>query len=106
MYYSYLYFQGGVGLGRVGLTDTDGGIPGPAVVLLADAHGDPDEAEARVALVHHAAAVVVVLPDDLAVHDGLRVAAVTRFKRTEKHQKSKHFGLDYYWIFLDYWTIV
>lgn len=42
------------------LTHTDRRLPGPAVVLLADAHGHPDQAEAGLALIDHTAAVVVV----------------------------------------------
>lgn len=49
------------------------------VILLADAHRHADQAEAGVALVHHAAPVVVVLPIDLPVDDGLRGPAVSSF---------------------------
>ena len=54
------------------------------MVLFTDAHRHADEPEARVALVHHAAPVVVVLPVDLAVHDGLGVSAVASFRRHSK----------------------
>lgn len=58
------------------LTHTDRRLPGPAVVLLADAHGHPDQAEAGLALIDHTAAVVVVLAVDLPVDDGAGNAAV------------------------------
>lgn len=63
------------GAGHI-LTHTERGLARPAVVLLADAHGHADQAEAGVALVHHAAPVAVVLPVDVAVHDGLGGPAV------------------------------
>lgn len=47
------------------------------MVLLADPHRHADEAEAGAALVHHAAAVVVVLPVDLPVDNGAGDAAVS-----------------------------
>lgn len=49
------------------------------MVLLADAHGHANEAEAGVALVHHAAPVVVVLPVDMSIDDGFRSPTVSSF---------------------------
>ena len=49
------------------------------MILLADAHRHADQAEASVALVHHAAPVVEVLPVDVPVDDGLRGPAVSGF---------------------------
>lgn len=63
------------------LTDADGSASRPAVILLADSHRHPDETESRVALIDDAASVVVILPDDLAVDDGLRGAAVAGCER-------------------------
>lgn len=61
------------------LTHTERGLARPVMILLADAHGHADEAEAGVALIHHAAPVVVVLPIDVSVDDGLRGPAVSGF---------------------------
>ena len=49
------------------------------MILLADAHRHADQAEASVTLVHHTAPVVVVLPIDLPVDDGLRGPAVSSY---------------------------
>lgn len=49
------------------------------MILLADAHGHADQAEAGVALIHHAAPVVVVLPIDVSVDNGLRGPTVSGF---------------------------
>lgn len=51
------------------------------MVLLADAHRHPDQAEAGVALINHAAAVVVVLPIDLPVDNGTGNTAVPSCRR-------------------------
>lgn len=66
-------------LGRVDniLTHTERGLARPVVILLADAHRHADEPEAGVALVHHTAPVVVVLPVDESIYDGLRSPAVS-----------------------------
>lgn len=66
------------------LTHTDRRLPRPAVILLADPHRHPDEAEAGIALINHAAAVVVVLPVDLPVDDGTGNAAVPRCGRERR----------------------
>lgn len=63
------------------LTHTDRRLPGPAVVLLADAHRHPDQTEAGLALIHHTATVVVVLTVDLPVDDGAGNAAVPGCRR-------------------------
>lgn len=49
------------------------------MVLLADAHRHANEAEAGVALVYHAAPVVVVLPIDMSIDDGFRSPTVSSF---------------------------
>lgn len=49
------------------------------MILLADAHRHADQAEAGVALVHHAAPVVVVLSIDVSIDDRLRSPAVSGF---------------------------
>ena len=61
------------------LTHTERGLARPVMILLADAHGHADEAEASIALVHHAAPVAEVLPVDVPVDDGLRGPAVSGF---------------------------
>lgn len=68
-------------LGRVDniLTHTERGLSRPVMILLADAHGHANQAEASVALIHHAAPVVVVLPVDVSIDDGLRGPAVSGF---------------------------
>lgn len=58
------------------LTDADGSASRPAVILLADSHRNPNETKPRVTLIDDAASVVVILADDLAVHDGVWGAAV------------------------------
>lgn len=63
------------------LTHTDRSLSRPVVVLLADPHRHPNEAEARVALVHYAASVVVVLTIDLPIDNGVRQAAVPSWMR-------------------------
>lgn len=61
------------------LTHTERGLARPVMILLADAHGHADEAEAGVALIHHAAPVVVVLSIDVPVDNGLGGPAVSGF---------------------------
>lgn len=61
------------------LTHTERGLAGPVMVLLTDAHRHADQAEAGVALVHHTAPVVVVLPIDVSVDNGLRSPTVSSF---------------------------
>lgn len=58
------------------LTDADGGASRPAVILLTDSHRNPDETKSGVTLIDDAASVVVILADDLTVHNGIRGAAV------------------------------
>lgn len=76
-------------LGRVGniLTHTERGLARPVMILLADAHGHADQAEAGVALVHHAAPVVVVLPVDVPIDDGLRGPTVSGFGGTGRKSR-------------------
>lgn len=61
------------------LTHTERGLARPVMILLADAHGHADQAEAGIALVHHAAPVAVVLPIDVSIDDGLRGPTVSGF---------------------------
>lgn len=63
------------------LTHTERGLARPEVILLADAHGHADQAEASVALIHHAAPVTVVLPVDVSIDNGLGGPAVSSFDR-------------------------
>lgn len=51
------------------LTDTDGQLSGPVVVLLADANRWPDEPEAWATLVYHRVPVAKILPDHLTIHN-------------------------------------
>lgn len=61
------------------LTHTERGLARPVMILLADAHRHADQAEAGIALVHHAAPVAVVLPVDMSIDDGLRGPTVSGF---------------------------
>ena len=61
------------------LTHTERGLARPVMILLADAHRHADQAEAGVALIHHAAPVTVVLPIDVSIDNGLRSPAVSSF---------------------------
>lgn len=71
------------GLGRKDniLTHTERGLARPVMILLADAHRHADKPEASIALVYHAAPVVVVLPIDVSIDDGLRGPTVSSFGR-------------------------
>lgn len=64
------------------------------VILLADAHRHADEAEAGVALVDHAAPVVVVLTVDVSVDNGIRSPTVSSFGEAqgerEKNQRAAY----------------
>lgn len=76
------------------LTHTDRSFSRPVVVLLANPHRHPNEAKARVALVHHAASVVVVLSVDLPIDDGVGYAAVPGWMghTRESFQNCEHAG--------------
>lgn len=58
------------------LTDAHRRLAGPPVVLQADADGGADEPEAGLALVHHGVPVAEAVTADVAVHRGVRGAAV------------------------------
>lgn len=66
------------------LTDTEGGASRPAMILFTDSHWYPDETKSWITLVHHAASVVIVLPDDLTIHDGLRSATMASYGRVSE----------------------
>lgn len=72
------------------LTDADRSPSWPAVILFADAHRHPDEAKPWVTLIHNAASVVVILPDDLSVHYGLRGATMASCGWMKKSQSHKY----------------
>lgn len=72
-----LRLRGGAAeLGRGVLTDAHRRLAGPPVVLQADADGGADEPEAGLALVHHGVPVAEAVTADVAVHRGVRGAAV------------------------------
>lgn len=58
------------------LTDTDGGLSGPLVVLQADSNGSSNQPEARIALINHSVPVAEAVSADVTVHDRVRGTAV------------------------------
>jgi hypothetical protein len=69
--------QGQVASSRtVVLTDTDGDLTRPLVVLEADPDRRPHEPEARVALIDHGVPVAEAITTDVAIHNGVWGAAV------------------------------
>ena len=70
------------------LTDTDWGVSGPLVVLQAYPDGSPHEPETGVALIHHGVPVTEAVAADVTVHDGIRRAAVARWKASKAYKNT------------------
>jgi hypothetical protein len=60
------------------LTDTNRSLPRPLVVLQANSHRGAHEPEPRVALVDHCVSVAETITADMAIHNGVWRAAMTR----------------------------
>lgn len=70
------------------LTDTDWGVSGPLVVLQAYPDGSPHEPETGVALINHGVPVTEAVTADVAVHDGIRGAAVASWKASKTNKNT------------------
>lgn len=67
------------------LTHTGRELPGPVVILLADAHRWTDEPETRITLVNYCVPVAEVFTDHLTVHDPFWNAAVAGWEKSNEN---------------------
>lgn len=80
------------------LTDTDRRASWPAVILFTDSHRHTDETKSWVTLIDNATSIVIILPDNLSIHDGLWGATVPSCGRMRTFIYRSDVGvLNYFW---------